>query len=92
MASEGDLGRKKDRCLADSTVRLGADFGLSVVFSVIFFPKGSWQLWSEMGLGMACSDCQHDFWSPYLLYGRFVKEQWHRPDLWLFARGAAAPC
>ncbi|XP_053546273.1 MICOS complex subunit MIC10 isoform X1 [Bombina bombina] len=37
--SESELGRKWDRCLADSAVKFGAGLGLGIVFSVIFFKR-----------------------------------------------------
>ncbi|XP_060153629.1 MICOS complex subunit MIC10-like [Globicephala melas] len=59
--SDSELSRKWDRCLPDAVGKIGRMWPLA-------FGSG-------MGLGKACSNCQHDFQVPYLLHGKYVKEQ-----------------
>ncbi|KAK3512552.1 hypothetical protein QTP70_016611 [Hemibagrus guttatus] len=75
MADE--RGRKWDRCLADSAVKLVTGLSVGAVFSILLFKRRTWPiaLGAGMGFGMACSNCQHDFRSPYLLHGHVVKDQ-----------------
>ncbi|XP_038404465.1 MICOS complex subunit MIC10-like [Canis lupus familiaris] len=52
--SDSELTRKWDLCMADAVTKIGTGFRL---------PFGS-----GLGLGMANSNCQHDFNTPYLLH------------------------
>ncbi|KAG7493052.1 MICOS complex subunit MIC10 [Solea senegalensis] len=54
-------GRKWDRCFADTAVKTGRTWPVS--------------MGSGLGLGMGYSNCQRDFKSPYLIHGRVVKDQ-----------------
>ncbi|XP_038678105.1 MICOS complex subunit MIC10 [Scyliorhinus canicula] len=77
--SEAEVTKKAERCMADAAVKLGAGFGLGIVFSLIVFKRRSWPIifGTGLGLGMAYANCQNDFQSPYLMYGKFVKD--HSP-------------
>ncbi|XP_077386727.1 MICOS complex subunit Mic10-like isoform X2 [Festucalex cinctus] len=72
-----DLGRKWDRCLADTTVKAVTGLGVGIIFSVLLFKRRTWPVsfGVGLGLGMGYSNCQNDFRSPYLIHGRVVKDQ-----------------
>uniref|UniRef100_A0A3Q3K1C3 MICOS complex subunit MIC10 n=2 Tax=Monopterus albus TaxID=43700 RepID=A0A3Q3K1C3_MONAL len=75
MADE--LGRKWDRCLADTAVKTVTGLGVGIVCSLLFFKRRMWPMsfGSGLGLGMGYANCQHDLRSLYLIHGRRVKDQ-----------------
>ncbi|XP_072334361.1 MICOS complex subunit MIC10 isoform X2 [Scyliorhinus torazame] len=77
--AESEITKKAERCMADATLKLGVGFGLGIIFSLIVFKRRSWPITfgTGLGLGMAYANCQNDFHSPYLMYGKFVKD--HSP-------------
>ncbi|KAM6976994.1 MICOS complex subunit MIC10 [Aplochiton taeniatus] len=75
--SEKELGKKLNKCFADTAVKIGAGLGLGIVFSVVFFKRHTWPVAFGLGsgLGMAYSNCQTDLRSHYLHHSNTIKEQ-----------------
>ncbi|XP_064642668.1 MICOS complex subunit Mic10-like [Lineus longissimus] len=61
--TEDDLGKKWDRCLSDTGIKIVSGLGLGIVFSVIFFKRRPWPVafGTGIGLGMGYANCQNDF-------------------------------
>ncbi|GAV03147.1 hypothetical protein RvY_13618 [Ramazzottius varieornatus] len=68
VRSEDELGRKWDRCIADSMIKFAGGVGLGTLFSLLFFKRRAWPaiLGAGMGIGMGYSNCQHSFQNPYV--------------------------
>jgi inner membrane organizing system protein 1 len=75
LRSEDELGRKWDRCLSDTSIKIAGGIGLGIVFSFVFFRKRPWPVafGAGVGLGMGYANCQHDFAHPNLLHGKLKK-------------------
>jgi inner membrane organizing system protein 1 len=75
LRSEDELGRKWDRCLSDTSIKIASGIGLGIVFSFVFFRRRPWPVafGAGVGLGMGYANCQHDFMHPNLLHGHLKK-------------------
>ncbi|CAB3999084.1 MICOS complex subunit MIC10 [Paramuricea clavata] len=80
--SEEILGRKWDRCLADTTIKIGTGAIVGAVFSLIFFKRKSWPvtLGTGIGLGMGYANCQHTFYSQFPPHHRRCGPPWWQVD------------
>lgn len=60
--SEDDMGKKWDRCLADSIMKIGAGIGIGMVFSLLFFKRRTWPMLvgGGFGMGVGYSNCERD--------------------------------
>ncbi|XP_046995782.1 MICOS complex subunit Mic10-like isoform X1 [Schistocerca americana] len=62
VLSEDELGKKWDKCLTDSVLKLGGGLLIGATFSVLFFRRRPWPLilGTGFGLGMAYANCETD--------------------------------
>ncbi|XP_071840619.1 MICOS complex subunit Mic10-like [Apostichopus japonicus] len=73
--SENVLGRKWDRCVSDSLIKIAGGLGVGVIFSVFLFKRRPWPIafGGGVGLGMGYANCQHEFNDPYNLRARIAR-------------------
>ena len=76
--SEEILGRKWDRCVADTTTKIGTGAVVGAVISLIFFKRKLWPitLGTGIGLGMGYANCQNTFYSQFAPSHRFGPPWW----------------
>ena len=61
--SEEEIGQKYDKCITDLLIKSGAGLGVGALLSLVVFKRKVWPatLSTGVGIGMAISNCQHEF-------------------------------
>merc|ERR1712098_794948 len=62
VRSEDVLGQKWDKCLVDSSIKLGTGLVIGSVFSLLLFKRKMWPITFGLGagFGMGYANCQND--------------------------------
>jgi len=62
VKAEDVLGQKFDKCLVDTSIKIGTGLALGSVFSLLLFKRRMWPLTFGLGagFGMGYANCQND--------------------------------
>jgi len=68
--SEDEIGRKWDRCLADTAVKMAGGLFLGGVMSVVLLKRRTWPVYFGLGsgFGMGYMNCEHELNEPYMIH------------------------